>query len=102
MFEKVHTAVTMILSVAPSATESTPTDRDGADSPDESLLTDEEQVLRLLQRRGDWMWQREIVVDTGFSESKTSRLLCEMESADLIRRRRAGRKKVVSLPADGR
>lgn len=63
----------------------------------ESLLTDEEQILELLAAQDGRLWQGDIVAETGFSESKTSRLLCAIEDEGKIRRGRVGRQKFVDL-----
>ena len=43
------------------------------------------------------MWQAELVKQTGFSDSKASRLLSRMEKSGLIRRIRDGMGKRVEL-----
>ncbi|WP_136718380.1 helix-turn-helix transcriptional regulator [Halorientalis salina] len=65
---------------------------------EESLQTDEEQILQLLAEHDHRLWQGDVVAKTGFSESKTSRLLCKMENNGKISRGQVGRQKVVDLP----
>jgi len=66
--------------------------------PDEEMLTDEERVLSLLRENGGRMRQVNIVEETGWSKSKVSMLLSDMEDADQVRKLRVGRENIVSLP----
>ncbi|MFC6904385.1 helix-turn-helix transcriptional regulator [Halalkalicoccus tibetensis] len=69
------------------------------DVPDEPMaLTDEERVLRLLDSNGGRMRQTAIVETTGWSKSKTSMLLSEMESEGSISKLRVGRENLISRP----
>lgn len=61
-------------------------------------LTDEERVLRLLDANGGRMRQTAIVETTGWSKSKTSMLLSEMESEGAISKLRVGRENLISQP----
>jgi len=65
---------------------------------DEELLPDDERVTRLLAENGGRMRQVSIVEETGWSKSKVSMLLSEMEEAGQLSRIRIGRENVVSLP----
>lgn len=56
------------------------------------------RVLSLLTEHGGDVWQTEIAATTGWSQSKTSRVLSRMESDGTIDRYRFGRHKVVCLP----
>lgn len=64
---------------------------------DEELLTDEDRVLRMLDANGGRMKQVNIVNETGWSKSKVSMLLSDMEEEDLISKLRVGRENVISL-----
>lgn len=104
MLEKLSTVVLTFLSVGSGSTASVgeETSVDQSEQPpvkgmEGSLQTGEEQILQLFAEHDDRLWQRDIVAKTGFSESKTSRLLCAMEDAEKISRGRVGRQKVVSL-----
>jgi hypothetical protein len=64
---------------------------------DEELLTDEDRVLTLLEDNGGRMKQANIVDETGWSKSKVSMLLSEMEDDDEISKLRVGRENIISL-----
>ncbi|WP_336359201.1 helix-turn-helix transcriptional regulator [Haladaptatus sp. ZSTT2] len=64
---------------------------------DEELLTDENRVLRLLEESGGRMRQVNIVDETGWSKSKVSMLLSDMEDDGTISKLRMGRENIVSL-----
>jgi len=64
---------------------------------DEELLTDEDRVVSLLEDHGGRMRQVNIVEQTGWSKSKVSMLLSDMEDDDAISKLRVGRENIVSL-----
>lgn len=64
---------------------------------DEELLTDEDRVLGMLEASGGRMKQVNIVEETGWSKSKVSMLLSEMEEEGHISKLRVGRENVISL-----
>ncbi|WP_338728528.1 hypothetical protein [Haladaptatus sp. DJG-WS-42] len=64
---------------------------------DEELLTDEDRVVSLLEERGGRMRQVNIVDETGWSKSKVSMLLSDMEDDGTISKLRMGRENIVSL-----
>jgi uncharacterized membrane protein len=63
-----------------------------------ALLDDESRVEDLLREHGGRMRQSAIVEATGWSKSKVSMVLSEMEEADRVRKLRVGRENIVSLP----
>lgn len=66
---------------------------------DEVLLTPpDERVLDLLDEHGGRMWQQEVVAETGYSEGRVSKLLCELEADDRVTRHWKDGQKVVTLP----
>jgi uncharacterized membrane protein len=65
--------------------------------PEEELLTDEDRVLQLLEDNGGRMKQANIVEETGWSKSKVSMLLSDMEDEEEISKLRVGRENIVSL-----
>jgi len=65
--------------------------------PDEELLTDEDRVLQMLEDSGGRMKQANIVDETGWSKSKVSMLLSDMEDEGDISKLRVGRENIVSL-----
>ena len=64
---------------------------------DEELLTDEARVKKLLDENGGRMKQVNIVEQTGWSKSKVSMLLSEMEDEGDISKLRVGRENIISL-----
>ena len=80
------------------------TTRDGIDEPatadplsDEELLTDEDRVVTLIRENGGRMKQVNIVEETGWSKSKVSMLLSDMEEDGTISKLRVGRENIISL-----
>ncbi|WP_435195215.1 helix-turn-helix transcriptional regulator [Natronomonas sp. EA1] len=75
-------------------------DPDGDTAPtisDEELMTDEDRVVSMLEERGGRMKQVNIVEETGWSKSKVSMLLSEMEEEGDISKLRVGRENIISL-----
>jgi hypothetical protein len=72
-----------------------PADEDvlGADD----LLSDEDRVIRLIRENGGRMKQVKIVEETGWSKSKVSMLLSDMETDGSISKLRVGRENIISL-----
>ncbi|WP_336133692.1 helix-turn-helix transcriptional regulator [Natronomonas amylolytica] len=69
----------------------------GATISEEDLLSDEERVVSLLEDHGGRMKQVQIVDETGWSKSKVSMLLSDMEEEGTISKLRVGRENIVSL-----
>ncbi len=65
---------------------------------DLSLLADDEQVLRLLERNDGRMRQAKIVSETNWSDAKVSQLLSSMADDGQITKLRIGRENLISLP----
>lgn len=61
------------------------------------IADDEEKVINLLKAAGGNLYQSTITDRCGFSRSKTSKLLKEMENKGKIKRKEKGRKKIVTL-----
>ncbi len=61
------------------------------------LESDEDKVVRLLKSMGGGAHQSTIGEKCGFSRSKTSQLLKNMENAGIVRREKRGREKLVIL-----
>ncbi|MFU8869267.1 helix-turn-helix transcriptional regulator [Natronococcus sp.] len=64
---------------------------------EEELLTDEDRVIKLIRENGGRMKQVNIVEETGWSKSKVSMLLSEMEREGDISKLRVGRENIISL-----
>jgi uncharacterized membrane protein len=60
-------------------------------------LTDREEVVRILDDNEGRMKQARIVDETGWSKSKVSMLLSEMEDDEEISKLRVGRENIISL-----
>jgi len=65
--------------------------------PDEEFVSDDDRVVRLLEEHGGRMKQVNIVDETGWSKSKVSMLLSDMEEEGAISKLRVGRENVISL-----
>ncbi len=64
---------------------------------DPELVSDEQRVINLLEARGGRMKQVDIVDRTGWSKSKVSMLLSDMDDDGTISKLRVGRENIVSL-----
>ncbi|OIB59322.1 helix-turn-helix transcriptional regulator [Natrialba sp. SSL1] len=95
-------------SVSPGANNNTPTETGehtdtGSSGPtpeplsEGDLLTDEDRVVELIRENGGRMKQVNIVDETGWSKSKVSMLLSEMEDEGTISKLRVGRENIISL-----
>ncbi|GAB3674629.1 DUF7343 domain-containing protein [Halopiger thermotolerans] len=73
------------------------TDADSGPLSDEELLTDEDRVVKLIRENGGRMKQVNIVEETGWSKSKVSMLLSDMEDEGTISKLRVGRENIISL-----
>ena len=75
----------------------------GRDAPSTPRMLSEAQqtVVGILSSRKGSMWQAELVRETGFTDSKASRLLSRMEAEGHIRRIRDGMGKRVELAGEG-
>ncbi|MFC6772299.1 helix-turn-helix transcriptional regulator, partial [Halorubrum pallidum] len=71
-----------------------------ADAPpvDEELLSNEEQVLRLLEANGGRMKQKQVVEELDWTAAKTSQVVTGLRDADDLDGFRLGRENVLSLP----
>ncbi|NHN47525.1 hypothetical protein G9464_07940 [Halostella sp. JP-L12] len=64
---------------------------------DPELLTDEDRVVRLLEREGGRCKQSAIADELGWSASKTSRVVSDMAEAGTVEKLRIGRENVIDL-----
>lgn len=64
---------------------------------EEELLSDEDRVVELIRENGGRMKQVNIVEETGWSKSKVSMLLSDMEDEGTISKLRVGRENIISL-----
>ena len=70
------------------------------DISEEELLSDEDRVVSMLEDQGGRMKQVNIVEETGWSKSKVSMLLSDMEDDERISKLRVGRENIVSLAGE--
>jgi len=88
-----------------ASVDSAPTDRrpeadtaiDSSPLSEAELMTDEDRVVTLIKQNGGRMKQVNIVEETGWSKSKVSMLLSEMETEGTISKLRVGRENIISL-----
>ncbi|WP_342764739.1 DUF4897 domain-containing protein [Halococcus sp. IIIV-5B] len=74
---------------------------EGADSePDLELLSNEEQVLAVLERAGGRAKQQHIVNELGWTDAKTSSVVSQLRDEGAVDGFRLGRENVLSLPDD--
>ena len=79
-----------------SAGRPVPTDRTPPST--DKLLSNEEQVLRLLDERDGRLKQQQIATELDWTETKTSKVVADMRESGTIEVFRLGRENVVSLP----
>ena len=80
-----------------TANEGTDPDDESESLSDEELMTDEDRVVKLIRENGGRMKQVNIVEETGWSKSKVSMLLSDMEDDGTISKLRVGRENIISL-----
>ena len=71
-----------------------------ADHPPEDLLSNEERVIRLLERQGGRVKQKAIVDELGWTEAKTSQVVGSLREEGKIESFRLGRENVLALPQE--
>jgi hypothetical protein len=64
---------------------------------DPELLSNEERVMRLLERRGGRVKQQDVVSELDWTEAKTSQVVSRLREQDRIESFRLGRENVLSL-----
>ncbi|KDE58759.1 hypothetical protein EL22_02620 [Halostagnicola sp. A56] len=82
-------------SLSEATTTATEPDTNGVQ--EAALLTDEDRVVSMIEDNGGRMKQVDIVEETGWSKSKVSMLLSEMEDEGTISKLRVGRENIISL-----
>lgn len=81
----------------PSNDTATPQNEDE----DPNIISDDTYIEQLLLNHDGQLHQREIVIETGWSKSKVSVLLSELEADDRLTKIRLGRENLVVLPGYG-
>jgi len=79
-----------------TAAESDDAETDG--EPDPELLSNEEQVMRLLEANGGRMKQQTVVKELGWTDAKTSKVVSTLREEDEIESFRIGRENVLTIP----
>lgn len=67
---------------------------------DRELLSNEEQVLHVLQQHGGRARQQEVVQELGWTDAKTSQIVRNLRDAGEVESFRLGRENVLKLPDD--
>ena len=73
-------------------------DSDADGPPDGDLLSNEEQVLRLLERNGGRLKQADVADALGWTDAKTSQVTTELREEGNLEAFRLGRENVLELP----
>jgi len=60
-------------------------------------IEDKEKIIELLKESGGSLYQSDITKKLGFSKAKTSQILSSMEEEGIIKRKKHGREKLVTL-----
>ena len=72
-----------------------------SEEPDPELLSNEEQVLRLLDEQGGRMKQKQVVEELGWTDAKTSKVVSGLREDGTIDSFRIGRENVLTDPDEG-
>ncbi|ADB62474.1 hypothetical protein Htur_3612 [Haloterrigena turkmenica DSM 5511] len=73
----------------------------GTGAPDPDLLSNEEQVLRLVRENGGRMKQQAVVEELEWTDAKTSKVVSGLRDEGKLESFRLGRENVLSLPDEG-
>ena len=76
------------------------TGTDATSDPRDDLLSNEEQVLRLLEEYDGRMKQQTVVEELGWTDAKTSKVVSSLRADEELESFRLGRENVLSLPSD--
>ncbi|AFO55308.1 hypothetical protein [Natrinema sp. J7-2] len=85
-------------SATAATTDDESTSTGTTDAPDTDLLSNEEQVLRLIEGRGGRMKQQAVVEELGWTDAKTSKVVSSLREDGRLESFRLGRENVLSLP----
>ena len=69
-------------------------------TPPDELLSNEEQVLRLVEENGGRIKQQTVVEELGWTDAKTSQVVRELRETDRLESFRLGRENVLRLPEE--
>jgi len=79
---------------------STDQSNDSPSEPDPDLLSNEEQVMRLLETNGGRMKQQTVVQELGWTDAKTSKVVSTLRDEAKLESFRIGRENVLRIPND--
>ena len=82
----------------PAAETATTTAATADDEPDPELLSNEEQVLRLLDEHGGRMKQKQVIEELDWTDAKTSKVVSGLREDGQIDSFRIGRENVLTYP----
>jgi len=74
---------------------------DDSTEPDPELLSNEEQVMRLIEANGGRMKQQTVVQELGWTDAKTSKVVSTLREAEQLESFRIGRENVLRVPDEG-
>ena len=86
---------------AQSAQSTQSADSSATGTPDPDLLSNEEQVLRLVRENGGRMKQQAVVEELDWTDAKTSKVVSGLREEGKLESFRLGRENVLSLPDEG-
>ncbi|MDS0220229.1 hypothetical protein NDI54_02570 [Haloarcula sp. S1AR25-5A] len=95
--EPAEPPASMVESDDTEATPATGTDAD-AGAPPAELLSNEEQVLQLLESNGGRLKQQQVAGELDWTDAKTSQVIGGLRDEDKVETFRIGRENVVTLP----
>ncbi|ESS09214.1 MAG: hypothetical protein A07HN63_01003 [uncultured archaeon A07HN63] len=84
-----------------AADDAAVTDAERSSEPDPELLSNEEQVVKLLDENGGRMKQKRVVEELGWTDAKTSKVVSGLREEGEIESFRIGRENVLTFPDEG-
>ncbi len=84
-----------------AADDTAAADAEGSSEPDPELLSNEEQVVNLLDENGGRMKQKQVVEELGWTDAKTSKVVSGLREDGEIESFRIGRENVLTFPDEG-
>ncbi|WIV67377.1 DUF7345 domain-containing protein [Natrialbaceae archaeon AArc-T1-2] len=84
----------------PSGSDPQPVAEPDLSEPDESLLSNEEQVMHLVEENGGRMKQKRVVEELGWTDAKTSKVVSKLREEGELESFRIGRENVLRIPEE--
>jgi len=82
----------------PTGSDPQPATEPAVSEPDDSLLSNEEQVLQLVEENGGRMKQKRVVEELGWTDAKTSKVVSKLREEGKLESFRIGRENVLRIP----